>query len=131
MAVTDKQVENGLYLGVLTKRETIAVMACTVTVGLMSQGSYEEAIEVADVLLEYYPKDIHAVLSRGSAYGKLMRTEYVEPFPNPAAIPPSLRPRYQMLATQNGAAFQQAEAWRWTPAPTPQAGHQIGQGSGG
>lgn len=131
MGVTDQQVENGIYLGVLTKRETIAVMASTVTEWLMSQGRYEEAIEVADVLLEYYPKDIHAVLSRGSAYGELMRTEFVERFPTPAAIPPSLRSRYQMLATQNAAAFQQAEAWGWTPAPAPQAAPQIGQGSGG
>lgn len=116
MGVTDQQVENGIYLGVLTKRETIAVMASTVTEWLMSQGRYEEAIEVADVLLEYYPKDIHAVLSRGSAFGELMRTEFVERFPNPAAIPPSLRPRYQMLAAQNAAAFRQAEAWGWTSA---------------
>ena len=118
MGVTDRQVENGIYLGVLTKRETIAVMASTVTEWLMSQGRYEEAIEVADVLLEYYPKDIHAVLSRGSAYGELMRIEFVERFPSPAAIPPSLRPRYQMLAKKNAAAFQQAEAWGWTPVPT-------------
>ena len=131
MGVTDKQVEKGIYLGVLTKRETIAVMASTVTEWLMSEGRYEEAIEVADVLLEYYPKDIHAVLSRGSAYGELMRTEFVERFPTPAAIPPSLRPRYQMLATQNAAAFQQAEAWGWTPAPPDQIGPQVGQGSGG
>lgn len=131
MGVTDQQVENGIYLGVLTKRETIAVMASTVTEWLMSQGRYDEAIEVADVLLEYYPKDIHAVLSRGSAYGELMRTEFVERFPTPAAIPPSLRPRYKMLATQNAAAFQQAEAWGWKPPSANQAGPQIGQGSGG
>lgn len=117
MGVTDEQVENGIYLGVLTKRETIAVMGSTVTEWLMSQGRYQEAIEVADMLLEYYPKDIHAMLSRGSAYGELMRTEFIERFPTPAAIPPSLRPRYQMLAAQNAAAFQQAEAWGWTPAP--------------
>ena len=115
MGVTEQQVENGIYLGVLTKRETFAVMASTVTEWLMSQGRYQEAIEVADVLLEYYPKDIHAVLSRGSAYGELMRTEFVERFPTPAAIPAPLRSRYQMLAAQNAAAFQQAEAWGWTP----------------
>lgn len=131
MGVTDQQVENGIYLGVLTKRETIAVMASTVTEWLMSQGRYEEAIEVADVLLEYYPKDIHAVLFRGSAYGELMRIEFVERFPTPAAIPPALRPRYQMLAAQNAAAFRQAEAWGWTPAPADQSGPQIGPSSGG
>ncbi len=131
MGVTDQQAENGIYLGVLTKRETIAVMASTVTEWLMSQGRYEDAIEVADVLLEYYPKDIHAVLSRGSAYGELMRAEFINRYPTPALIPPPLRPRFQMLATQNAAAFQQAEAWGWTPPSGDQAGPQIGQGSGG
>lgn len=131
MGVTARQVESGIYLGVLTKRETIAVMASTVTEWLMSQGRYQEAIEVADVILEYYPKDIHAVLSRGSAYGELMRTEFIGRFPTPAAIPPSLQPRYQMLAMQNAAAFQQAEAWGWTTAPVEEVGPQIGQVSGG
>lgn len=116
MCVTDAQVQSGIYLGVLTKRESIAVMASTVVEWLMSEGRYSEAIDVANVLLEYYPKDVHAVLSRGSAYGELLRTEFVERYPTPAQIPPTLRPRYQLLASQNAAAFQQAEAWGWAPA---------------
>lgn len=115
MRVTQVQVDSGIYLGVLTKRESIAVIASTVTEWLMSQGRYDEAIAVADVLLEYYPTDVHAMLTRGSAHGELLRTEFIERFPNPQTIPPSLRPRFQMLASQNAAAFQQAEAWGWTP----------------
>lgn len=116
MGVTDAQVASGIYLSVLTKRESIAVMASTVVEWLMSKERYAEAIEVADVLLEYYPKDVHAVLSRGSAYGELLRTEFVERYPTPAAIPPALRSRYQLLISRNAAAFQQAEAWGWAPA---------------
>jgi regulator of sirC expression with transglutaminase-like and TPR domain len=115
MGVTRRQVDSRIYLGVLTKRESIAVMASTVTEWLMSQGRYDEAIAVADVLLEYYPTDVHAMLTRGSAHGELLRTEFIERFPNPQTIPPALRPRFQMLASQNAAAFQQAEAWGWTP----------------
>lgn len=115
MGVTQAQVDNGIYLGVLTKRESIAVIASTVTEWLMSEGRYDEAIAVADVLLEYYPTDVHAMLTRGSAHGELLRTEFIERFPNPQLIPPALRPRFQMLASQNAAAFQQAEAWGWTP----------------
>lgn len=122
MGVTDAQVQNGIYLGVLTKRESIAVMASTVVEWLMNEGRYSEAIDVANVLLEYYPKDVHAVLSRGSAYGELLRTEFVERYPTPAQIPPALRPRYQLLASQNAAAFQQAEAWGWAPAANVPSG---------
>lgn len=114
MGVTDTQVKSGIYLGVLTKRETIAVMASTVAEWLMSEGRYAEAIEVADVLLEYYPENIHALLTRGTAHAELLRTEFMERYPSPLAIPPALRPRYQMLAAQNAAAFQQAETWGWT-----------------
>lgn len=114
MGVTQRQVDNGIYLGVLTKRESIAVMASTVTEWLMSKGRYQDAIELTDVLLEYYPKDVSAVLWRGSAYGELLRTEFLERFPTPAAIPADLQPRYQMLSSRNAAAFQQAEAWGWT-----------------
>lgn len=115
MGVTQAQVDNGIYLGVLSKRQSIAVMASTVTEWLMDQGRYAEAIEVADVLLEYYSTDVHAVLIRGLAHGELLRTEFIERFPNLQGIPPSLHPRFQMLATENAAAFQQAEAWGWTP----------------
>lgn len=118
MGVTDAQVQSGIYLGVLTKRESIAVMASTVTEWLLSQGRYAEAIDVADVLLEYYPKDIHALLSRGTAYGALLQREFTDRYPTPAAIPPNLRPRYRMLAERNAAAFRQAEAWGWTPPPS-------------
>lgn len=118
MGVTDAQVQSGIYLGILTKRESIAVMASTVTEWLLSQGRYAEAIEVADVLLEYYPKDIHALLSRGTAYGALLQREFTDRYPTPAAIPPNLRPRYRMLAEQNAAAFRQAESWGWTPPPS-------------
>ena len=115
MGVKQAQVDSGIYLGVLTKRESIAVIASTVTEWLMSQGRYVEAIAVADVLLDYYPTDVHAMLTRGSAHGELLRTEFIERFPNPRSIPPALRPRFKMLSSQNAAAFQQAEAWGWTP----------------
>ncbi|NNC71603.1 MAG: hypothetical protein HKN78_01865, partial [Sphingomonadaceae bacterium] len=114
VGVIDAQVESGIYLGVLTKRESVAVMASTVTEWLMSQERYAEAIEVVDVVLEYYPTDVHAVLMRGAAYGHLLQSEFIERYPTPAAISPSLRSRYQMLAAQNTAAFRQAEAWGWT-----------------
>ena len=115
MGVTQQQVESGIYLATLTKRQSIAVMASTVTEWLMDQQRYDEAIAVADVLLEYYPTDVHAMLTRGSAHGELLRIEFIERFPNPQTISPSLRPRFQMLASQNAAAFGQAEAWGWRP----------------
>lgn len=115
MGVTDAQVASGVYLAVLSKRESIAVMASTGTEWLMREERYQEAIEMADVLLEAYPKDIHALLLKGSAYAELLRTEFVEKYPRPNLIPSGLQARYRMLVEQNDAAFRQAEAWGWTP----------------
>lgn len=121
MGVTQEQVDSGIYLGALTKRETIAVMATTVVEWLLSEKRYEEAIEVSDVILEYYPKHVHVVLARGSAYGELLRAEFEERYPNPASIPTALQPRYLQLTMENAAAFQQAEEWGWTPVAMPQS----------
>ncbi|MEL7681152.1 hypothetical protein AAG602_08295 [Citromicrobium bathyomarinum] len=60
----------------------------------MEQHRFEDAIAVTDILIEHYPKDVHAVLLRGAAYGELIRTEFMNPYPVPAMIPPPLRPRY-------------------------------------
>ena len=116
LGVTDAQVDSGIYLATLSKRESIAVIASTVSEWLMEQHRFEDAIAVTDILIEHYPKDVHAVLLRGAAYGELIRTEFMNPYPVPAMIPPPLRPRYQMLAARNAAAFEQAEAWGWLPS---------------
>lgn len=79
------------------------------------QGRYNEAIAVADVFLEYYPIKIHLALTRCSAHGELLRTESVERNATSEAIRFKLRPRFQMTASENAAAFEQAEAWDWTP----------------
>lgn len=113
--VTDRQVENRIYLGVLTKRESIALMANTVVEWLMSEGRYQEAIEVADVILEHFPKEVHTLVTRASAYGRLLETEFMATYPTPAAIPASLQPRYRQLAAANAEGFARAESWGWTP----------------
>lgn len=113
MGVTDAQVKSGIYLGALTKRESIAVMAGTVTEWLMSKGRYADAIAVTDVILEFYPKDIHALLWRGSAYGQLMRSEFQGRYPTPASIPVGLRPRYLAYASRADADFKRAEELGW------------------
>lgn len=119
MGVTQRQVDSGIHMSVLTKRDSIAVMANTVTEWLTSQGRYSEAIEVADILLETYPKDVNALLSRGAAYGELLRTEFFERFATPAAIPPDLLPRYEMLTSRTLAAYRLAESWGWVMPDQP------------
>jgi hypothetical protein len=91
-------------------------MASTVVDFLTSEGQFQEAIDVAEVILQNYPRDGYTLAKLGSAYGELMRVEFLDRFPTPAAIPPALRRRYMMLAQGNQRAFQAAETLGWQPS---------------
>lgn len=114
--MTDRSIESGLYMRTLTRREAVAHMASTVVDFLMSEGCFQEAIEVAEVILHHYPRDGYTMVKLGTAYAELMRVEFIERFPTPAMLPPALLRRYEMFAGQNHGAFQAAEALGWEPA---------------
>lgn len=113
MGITDAQIASGIYLGILSKRQSIAHMATTVMEWLMTESRYADAIDVADIILANFTKDVHALLTKAQAYGQLLRTEFIERFPTPSSIPSSLQGRYQMLAAENARAFATAESWGW------------------
>lgn len=115
LAISDKAVESGIYLAKLSREEAIALMADTVVEGLVNQGRYAEAADVASVVLKHSPHDIHALLLQGTAYARLLNVEFERRYPNPGSIPPQLRTRYELLVSQNKAAFDRAEKLGWTP----------------
>ena len=90
-------------------------MASTVVDFLMSEHRYQEAIEVAQVILRNYPLDGYTLVKLGSAYGELMHVEIADRFPNLNALPPALRQQYLWLAEGNRRAFQAVETLGWEP----------------
>jgi hypothetical protein len=92
---------------------------------LMIEGRFQEAIEVAEVILQPYSRDGYTTVKLGTAYAELMRVEFLERFPTLATIPPALRQRYMMLAQQNQLAFEAAEALGWEP---PRQGESARRG---
>ncbi|MEM8594974.1 MAG: hypothetical protein AAGF76_00670 [Pseudomonadota bacterium] len=88
-------------------------MATVVLEDLLEKGRYEEATAVADLLIAQHLAYAYAIVKKGSAYYNLIRTEYLERYPNPNAVPHALRSRYMHLSRQNAAAFQTAEAMGW------------------
>jgi hypothetical protein len=115
LPMSDRSIESGLYMRTLTRREMVAHMASTVVDFLMSEHRYQDAIEVAQVILRNYPLDGYTLVKLGSAYGELMRVEVADRFPNLNALPPALRQRYLWLAEGNRRAFQAATALGWEP----------------
>jgi regulator of sirC expression with transglutaminase-like and TPR domain len=116
LPMTDRAIESGLYMRTLTRREAVAHMASTVVDFLMGERRFRDAVDVAEIILRHYPRDGYTLVKLGSAYGELMRVEFLNRFPTPAAIPPALRPRYVTLAQGNQRAFQAAEALGWQPS---------------
>jgi regulator of sirC expression with transglutaminase-like and TPR domain len=116
LPMTDRAVESGLYMRTLSRREAVAHMASTVVDFLVGEGRFQDAIDVAEVILRHYPRDGYTLVKLGSAYGELLRVEFLDRFPIPAAIPPALRGRYMRLAQGNQRAFQAAEALGWEPS---------------
>lgn len=115
LPMTDRAIESGLYMRTLSRREAVAHMASTVVDFLMAEGRFQEAIEVAEVILQHYPRDGYTLVKLGTAYAELMRVEYFERFPTLQMLPPALRQRYMLFAQRNQLTFQAAEALGWEP----------------
>ncbi len=115
LPMTDRAIASGLYMRTLSRREAVAHMASTIVDFLIGEGRFQEAVEVAAVILRHYPRDGYTLVKLGTAYAELMRVEYLERFPTPAMMPPDLRQRYVLFAQRNQLAFQRAEALGWEP----------------
>jgi regulator of sirC expression with transglutaminase-like and TPR domain len=111
--ITPQALHNGVYLKPLDERETLAVIGVVVMEALLKLGLYEDAIAVGDLLLEYHPNYAYVMVKQGSGYYNLVRTEFIERYPNSNAVPVSLHDRYRYLSNQNRVMFQQAEALGW------------------
>ena len=115
LPMTDRAIESGLYMRTLTRREAVAHMASTVVDYLMAESRFQEAIDVAQIILQHYPRDGYTIVKLGTAYAELMRTEFIDRYPPPARVPASLQQRFLFLAQRNEQAFQTAEALGWQP----------------
>jgi regulator of sirC expression with transglutaminase-like and TPR domain len=124
--MTDLAIKNGVYLKTLTKKETVAIMAEVLLEHDMSEGRWQDVIDTADVILNYYPHSVTAILDHGTAAAMLMDTEFKRKYPTLNDVPAELLPRYILLDNQNHEDFARAEAlgWRETdgimpPSTTP------------
>lgn len=111
--MTDQAIANGIYLRPLSKKETVAVMTLTLVENYMKQRQYRQAIDVADLVLEYAPKSVDAMLHKGSACARLIGGRFERKYPTPNLIPPEERPYFEYLARNNRYWFQRAEALGW------------------
>lgn len=112
--ISPKAMTSGIYLRPLTKRESVAAMAGTLMEFYKAQGKFDRTIAVADLALQAAPKDVEAMLQKGSVYFHLIKRRYMARYPSPSAIPALQRQDYEALSHKNAYWFDKAEALGWT-----------------
>jgi len=112
-SITDKAMENGVYLHPLTKKEAAAVVAGLLAEKYFREEQYQRVIAVVDLLLEYYPKDVSKITMKGAAYGRLARqyqTERMSASGQSTSLPTWY---HEHLFRGNHAWFNKAERLGW------------------
>lgn len=89
------------------------MIAASVLDHLLLTGRYEDAIAVADLLLEAYPTFAYALVKKGTAYYRMLDEQFIQTYPREADIPADELPRALALHRANQAAFARAEAMGW------------------
>lgn len=117
--MTDAAITNGVYLKTLSRREADAVIATPLIDHPLKAERYDEAIAVADAVLEAYPANAYALAKKGTAYGRLLDRDFIRKYPRLSDIPKDLTVRAEASSTANLEAFAQAEALGWRPTNEP------------
>lgn len=111
--ITDEAIQNGVFLKHLTRKETLSVMAGVVVEFLINNARYEEAIAIANILIEAYPAFGYIMAKKGTAYYHLLNNEFISRYKTQSDIPAEKLARARHLSRQNHLAFTQAEALGW------------------
>lgn len=113
LPMTDQAIAKGVYLQPLTKKETVALMAETLTEYYVAQHEFEKVITLSDLILEYYPKDVSVMINKSNAYFDLMNKYYVQKYRSPNDIPDRAKGHYLYLSQNNRLWVTKAQALGW------------------
>lgn len=113
MPMTEKAIENGIYLQPLTKKETVAVMMTILAEYFFQEEEYKKSVAISDLTLKYYPKYVNSMLRNGSAFYRLLQESFVKKYPNSNNIPKEQRELFHFLSKGNRYWFAKAEELGW------------------
>jgi regulator of sirC expression with transglutaminase-like and TPR domain len=112
--ITEKALDNGLYLRPLTPREGVGVIASTLMEHYGARKDADALMAVADLALSANPTDSVAMIWKANAYYLQLQQRYVSKYPNPADLPVAHHEDYRRLSRENLAWFVKAEGLGWT-----------------
>ncbi len=113
--ITDEALANGIFLAPLTNEQSVSLIGAVIVEHLTTQERYQDAIDVADILLDHYPAFAYMMVKRGTAAYYLLRNEFFEHYQAPRDVPREKRPQLAYLQTVNQQSFDRAEALGWRP----------------
>jgi regulator of sirC expression with transglutaminase-like and TPR domain len=113
LEMTDEAIANGVYLKTLSQREALSIIATPILDSLIASGRYDEAVAVADVLIEAYPANAYTLVKKGTAYYRLLDANIIQKYPKQSDIPANRIAYANNLYKANREAFAEAEALGW------------------
>lgn len=115
LPMTDKAVQEGIYLRPLSETENAAlVVTFLIERDMKAANRPEDAIATANVLLRHNPRDATALIWRGSAYHVFLKRNVIDVYSDLGALPSEIRAFADALYMNNQADFAAAEALGWT-----------------
>lgn len=106
--MSDKAIENGMYLKVLTKKQTAAILASIVLESVSEKKKHGYAVQLADVLLDIYPEFDTALLLKGRAFQFMLQVNFPQKKNDYYDVPPEDVGFFNHLAMNADQAFGQA-----------------------
>lgn len=124
-AITPEAITNGIYLQPLSKKETVVVMTSTLNEFYAQQNYIGNRIALSDLAMEYYPKDVTAMLHKSSAYYRIMKQRFIDKYPTLFHIPAAEGQLYNALGYQINLWRAKAEALGWKEPPPEQKAEYL------
>lgn len=110
--ITPSAVESGIYLRTLSRRQSLGVVLGTLMEHYSQSGQQERRMALADLVLRLDPKNVAAILHKGSACSRVLKERYIGRH-KPAQLSQSQRQDYETLGRCNAESFAKAEALGW------------------
>ncbi len=122
--ISERALAHGVYLRPLTREEEIAALSADVAAALERRGAFEDAIAIAERMLQIDPKDVDAMVRLGSLHGRILDRDFHDRWPDPADVPGARHAEYRERSAANAAWFAKAEALGWRqPMPEEEAAY--------
>lgn len=116
-AITEKALENDIYLQSLTKRETLSVMlsglAKHYSERSQESSDFDKSFELTSLMLEHYPNNVTAMIIRGNTWRNILYRDVKAFKKKRAAMTPFIKKHFDALLSRNLQWYEKAESLGW------------------